>query len=296
VPNPTSSPEASCYSDGHPLDCVQYREYKIILRPDRFVDRDGFQAFGKLVRDTAHEVGVGVTHKAATPDDRLREVLFYDTARFALYESSFIMRRRTPHHDGWPTADPELTVKFRHPDLDKAAAIDLRPATERSYRIKFKEELLPPRDRPGGIRSLFSHSCILTGPGTHLDTDVTHVLKVFPALRKVLEHTGPQLEVVQEARITEVMEPIGVLDFGHGVEAKADLAVWRPHAIGPASIAEFGYQVRFARDEELHKKARKHADELFVRLQHAAHAWLSLGITKTAVVYGLGKKTPHHHE
>src|SRR5262249_21359016 len=161
-------------------------------------------------------------------------------------ESSFIMRRRTPHCDGWPTADPELTIKFRHHDLDTAAAVDLRPATEHSYRIKFKEELLPPRERPGGIRSLFSHSCVLTAPSAHLDADVARALKVFPALCDVLERTGPQLEVVQEARITEVMEPIGVLDFGHGSEAKADLAVWRRHAIGPASIAEFGYQVCFA--------------------------------------------------
>jgi hypothetical protein len=291
-----AAPNEPHYSDGHPLDAVEYREYKIILRPERFVDREGFQEFGKLVRDAAHDVGVGVWHKSAAADDRLREVLFYDTARFALYESSFILRRRTPHRDGWPTADPELTLKFRHHDLDTAAAMDLRLATERSYRIKFKEELLPPRERPGGIRSLFSHSCILTLPGAQLDADIARALRVFPALREVLERAGPQLEVVQEARMTEVMEPIGVLDFGHGVEAKADLAVWRRHAIGPALIAEVGYQVRFTRDEELHKKARKRADELFVRLQGAAHSWLSLGVTKTAVVYGLGKTAPRHRE
>ncbi len=292
----SSSHAASTYSDGHPLDAVEYREYKIILRPERFAERDAFSEFGKLVRDAAHHVGVGVSHKSVTREDLLREVLFYDTARFALYESSFIMRRRTRHRDGWPTADPELTVKFRHENRDKAAAVDLRPATERSYRIKFKEELLPPRERAGGIRSLFSHSCVVTAPGLHLDADVTRALHVFPALRELLERAGPQLAVVQEARMTEVLEPLGVLDFGHGVEGKVDLAVWRPHAIGPALIAEVGYQVRFTRDEDLHKKSRKRADDLFVHLQSAAHAWLALGLTKTAVVYGLGKTTPRHHE
>jgi hypothetical protein len=289
-------PAQPTYSDGHPLDAVQYREYKLILRPERFADLDGFHAFGKLVRDTAHEGAVAVSHKDVPAGDRLREILFYDTARFGLYESSFILRRRTPHRDGWPTADPELTIKFRHPDLDKAAAVDVRPATERTYRVKFKEELLPPRDRPGGMRSLFSHTCVLTAPSAHLDADIARALRVFPALRDVLERAGPQLEVVQEARMTEVLEPIGVLDFGHGVEGKADLAVWRRHAIGPALIAEFGYQLRFTRDEEMHKKARKRADDLFVRLQTAARTWLALGITKTAVVYGLGKTAPRHHE
>src|SRR4029450_7562844 len=107
-----------------------------------------------MVRGGAHDLDVAVSRKDVAEEDRLREVLFYDTARFALYESSFIMRRRTPHRDGWPTADPALPVKFRNPALAKSAAIDLPPATERSSRIKFKEELLPPRDRPRAIRSL----------------------------------------------------------------------------------------------------------------------------------------------
>jgi hypothetical protein len=291
----TSAGAATSHSDGHPLDAVQYREYKLILKPDRFAELEGFHAFGKLVHDAAHGLDIGVS-KLHAPEDRLREILFYDTPRYALYESAFILRRRTPHRDGWPTGDPELTIKFRHPDLDTAAAVNVRPATERTYRIKFKDELLPLRDRAGGMRSLFSHTCVLTAPPTHLDADVAHVLHVFPVLREVLEREGPELAVVQEARMTEVMEPIGVLDFGHGVQAKADLAVWRRHAIGPALIAEFGYQVRFTRDEEQHKKARKRADELFVRIQTAAHAWLALGVTKTAIVYGLGKHAPRHHE
>jgi hypothetical protein len=294
--SPASSRVARAYSDGHPLDPVQYREYKLILKPERFATPDGFHEFGKMVRGVAHDLDVAVSRKDVAEEDRLREVLFYDTARFALYESSFILRRRTPHRDGWPTADPELTIKFRHPDRDTAAAVDVRPAIERAYRVKFKEELLPPRDRPGGSRSLFSHTCVLTAPAAHLDADVARALQVFPALRDVLERAGPQLAVVQEARITEVLEVTGMLDFGHGVEGKADLAVWRRHAIGPALIAEFSFQVRFTRDEELHKKPRKRADDLFVRLQTAARSWLALGVTKTAVVYGLGKTAPRHHE
>jgi hypothetical protein len=284
------------YSDGHPLDAVHYREYKLILKPERFSELEGFHDFGKVLREVAREVDVSLSHKPRTDEHRLREVLFYDTARFALYESAFILRRRTPHRDGWPTADPELTIKFRHPDIDAAAAVDVRPATERSYEVKFKEELLPARDRVGGIRSLFSHTCIVTAPAKQCDSDVGHALRVFPALRDVLERSGPQLAVVQEARITEVLEVLGVLDFGHGVEAKADVAVWRRHAIGPALIAEFGFQIRFLRDEQLHHKARKRADELFLRLQAAARGWLALGVTKTAVVYGLGAKAPRHHE
>ncbi len=284
------------YADGHPLDVVQYREYKLILKPERFVEPDGFREFGKIVRKVAHAVEVEVARRDVAGEDRLREVVFYDTPRFALFEASFMLRRRTPHRDGWPTGDPELTLKFRHPDRDTAAGVDLRPATERSYRIKFKEEVLPLRERAGGMRSLFSHTAVVTAPAAHCDADVAHAPRVFPALGEALGRAGPQLAVVQEARITEVLEGVGVLDFGHGVEAKADLAVWRRHAIGPPLIGEFAFQVRFVRDEELHHKARTRADELFVRLQGAARAWLALGVTKTAIVYGLGKAPPRHHE
>ena len=34
---------AGTYSDGHPLDCVQYLEAKIILKPDRFISVDCFR-------------------------------------------------------------------------------------------------------------------------------------------------------------------------------------------------------------------------------------------------------------
>ena len=40
------------YSDGHPLDEVQYLECKIILKADRFKSADSFREFGKLVRRT----------------------------------------------------------------------------------------------------------------------------------------------------------------------------------------------------------------------------------------------------
>ena len=50
---------AGAYSDGHPLDSVQYLEAKIILKPDRFVSVDSFREFGRIVQRTAKELKVG---------------------------------------------------------------------------------------------------------------------------------------------------------------------------------------------------------------------------------------------
>ena len=44
-----------------------------------------------------------------------------DTADFHLYNNAFILRRRIAYEDGFPTGEPEIVFKFRHPDLQKAA-------------------------------------------------------------------------------------------------------------------------------------------------------------------------------
>ena len=46
------------YSDGSPLDEVQYLECKLILKPDRFTAAKVFFEYGKLVARTAKEFGI----------------------------------------------------------------------------------------------------------------------------------------------------------------------------------------------------------------------------------------------
>jgi hypothetical protein len=285
----------STHSDGHPSDSVQYREYKLILRPDRFTSPEALHEFGKVVRGAAKKAGVAVTRPAEVQKEHLREIVFFDTPSFDLYEGSFILRQRAAHQDGWPIGDSELTLKFRHPEVDAAARIDVRPATEHSFRMKFKEELLPPRGHGDGMRSLFSHNVVLSMPPEHLEADVARASRVFPTLRALLARTGP-LEIVQRARITEVLEDVGVLDFGHGLTAKANVALWRTGVVGPSLVGELAYQCKFQRGEDVHAKARKRADELYMELQTAVRDWLARGVTKTGVVYGLGKTVPRHHE
>jgi len=282
-------------SDGHPSDSVHYREYKLILRPDRFTSREALHDFGKLVRAAAKREGVSVTRSPLSAGEHLREIVFFDTPRFDLYESAFILRQRAAHQDGWPVGDSELTLKFRHPEVDAAARIDVRPATDHQFRVKFKEELLPPRGGGDGMRSLYSHNVVLTMPPEHLSVDVARAARVFPALRTVLNGAGP-LEIVQRARITEVLEDIGVLDFGHGLTAKTNVALWRTGAVGPSLVGELAYQCKFERDCDIHVKALKRANGLYLGLQSAVRDWLARGVTKTGVVYGLGKTVPRHHE
>src|SRR5262245_25500090 len=147
------------YSDGHPLDQVHYLECKIILKPDRFTSPKSFLEFGKLVRRMADHADVGFsTAHLAGQKPQIREVVFLDTADFRLYNHAFILRRRIAYEQGFPAGEPEIVFKFRHPDLEMAAELDVRPKIPGVYKIKFKAEALPLRDRIGGMRMLFSHN------------------------------------------------------------------------------------------------------------------------------------------
>jgi hypothetical protein len=104
--------DSSQYSDGHPLDEVQYLECKLILKPDRFTAAKVFLDYGKLVAKTAKEFGVGLANKDVVLKPAIREVVFLDTADFRLYNHAFILRQRVAYESGFPAGEPEIVCKF----------------------------------------------------------------------------------------------------------------------------------------------------------------------------------------
>jgi hypothetical protein len=87
-PLPVADIKQARYSDGHPLDDVQYLECKLILKPDRFTAAKVFLDYGKLVARTANEFGVGFANKGVVLKPAIREVVFLDTADFRLYNNA----------------------------------------------------------------------------------------------------------------------------------------------------------------------------------------------------------------
>jgi hypothetical protein len=120
------------YKDGRPLHEVQFLECKIFLWPDRFTSAKSFREYGKLVERAAEENDVVCTDKAAAPRPEIREVLFLDTEGFSLYNNGFILRRRIQYKDGFPAREPEIVFKFRHPEMQRAAEMDVRRQIRRS--------------------------------------------------------------------------------------------------------------------------------------------------------------------
>jgi hypothetical protein len=276
---------ARAYSDGHPLDRVHYREYKLILRPARFTTAQSFSDFARLVRHAAEQLDVALFREERA-ESQIREVLFYDTPACHLYNAKFILRQRTAYKNGWPADDHEVVLKYRHPDLETAAAVDVRPAGRAPHVIKFKEEILPLRDGLGGMRSLFSHNCTVATPPLLRDRPYAEVTALFPALQRLDVPPDTRVQLVSGTATEEVLADIGEVHFGHGLKAKATVAVWRDRGPQTPLVGEFAFQCKFERYEELHHKARKRSEEFFQALQRAARDWVQPGATKTGVIYG----------
>jgi hypothetical protein len=299
IPAPVGIVKPGYYSDGHPLDEVHYLESKLILKPEPFNSVKAFLDYGALVRRQAEALDVELGNRAVVsrPPD-LREVQFYDTPDFRLYNNAFILRRRTRYQAGFPTGDPEIVFKFRHPDVQKAAETDVRPKIARPYQIKFKAEMLPLRDRIGGHRILFSHNAQfgLRSGAIGGVASVGLLAETFPALQALKKAPEERVELVNHMVVEELLQELGRLDFGKGVEADCNVALWRGRAEHNPLVAEFAFQCKFKRSDELHDKAMHRVHDFFVALQESGRDWVALGTTKTAVVYRLNGNPPQNHE
>ena len=223
------------YLDGRRFDDLQFLQCKLIVKPDRFTSRHVFKEFASLVHRAADATGVTYHH---TPklDQRpeVREVLFLDTGDFHLYNNAFILRRRISYEDGFPVGDPEIVFKYRSQDMMIAQSTDVRPRISGNYKIKFKIELLPLKERIGGVRRLLAHN-VEFGLSQAPEADRLAMSSLDHMSLPELQHLFPPLEIiscdgpadvalVNQCIVEELMQDICELDFGHHTRAVANVA------------------------------------------------------------------------
>lgn len=176
----------------------------------------------------------------------------------------------------------------------------MRPQIRGDHRVKFKCQALPLRERLGGIRLLFSHnvqfprSAMGGGSGDVLSVD--RMIETFPVLARIRKAPGEKIELVNETIIEEVLQDIAMLDFGDGLLAKTNVAIWRTRGEHRPLIGEFAFQVRFEDRKQLARPALKRMEAFFLALQFAAVDRIALNATKTGVVYRLLGSAPTSHE
>ena len=190
-----------------------------------------------------------------------------------------------------------LTLPAEYRKFARPSARPRAPAVAGNYRIKFKAEVLPLKDEVGGYRALFSHNVQFAQSQApeHDRTSMRTLARVFPALATPKLPDTESVQLVNQTFVEEVLH-FGVLDFGKGITAKANIAIWRERGTHHPLRGEFAYQAKFKRRDELHEKAIEHCRQFFIGLQQSGHDWLSLGTTKTGFVYRLKGNPPQSHE
>jgi hypothetical protein len=287
------------YADGRPFDEIHYLQAKLLLKPDRFSSPDRFHDLGKLVQQTARSMKVAsIDEPDAGRPPRVREIVFGDTPDFRLYNNSFMLRRRIRYIDGFPTGDPEIVFKYRNADFRRAAALDVRPRIDGKYRVKFKVQALPLNDRLGGYRTLYSHTCQF-GVSQVRARDrraMSTVARIIPAVAGLKKSKDERIHFVNEGIVEELLVPLAKLDFGKGAVAKSSVALWRTRGDHQPIVGEYSFQLKFDRREDVPGKTERLIKHFFITLQQDLHEWISLGTTKTGMVYRLKGHAVERHE
>lgn len=273
---------------------VHYREYKILLKAGRFDSSARFGEFWRDVESVARHCEVKYHELSREP--HIREVHFFDTVDYDMYNSSFILRKRHRIHDGFPV-DEELAFKFRHTDRELAASINVSSSRDLSSRIKFKEEILLDPDNVGGFRSIFSHNFVAMNTRVAPRGRFADLIAVFGVLERADVDPNTEVRVVNDVHVTESSVDLAELDFGNGFRGKANVAVWRQVGSLEPLVGEFAFQCKFKHYEDISPKAFKKSESFYSELQHRLKDWIEWGTTKTALIYKMGSKpVKNQHE
>jgi hypothetical protein len=150
---------------------------------------------------------------------------------------------------------------------------------------------LPLREKLGGYRLLYSHNVELELQHEMHGTSMAALADLFPALNR-LRKSAKRVDLVNHTIVEEVLQDLGVLDFGKGVIAKSNASLWRERGEHKLLVGEFSFECKFKRGDELHEKTLEKVESFFILLQEIAGDWISLGTTKTGIVYRLKGNPP----
>jgi hypothetical protein len=262
---------------------ITHREFKLLLKPERFPVRKALLAFNDFLHENATKLGVKYEQFDAI-DSQTRVVQFYDTPDQTLRKNKLILRIRQLREGGWPDDSWEVTFKCRAEDLEQAQKFDSSSIYPQQKK-KFKEELLH-GDEPASIVSIYSNNCILESPEVDLTLPVGKLAHAFPHVKSLGLDETQTLSIVDDAKIFEIEAKLGNLFFGHHTTATATLAVWARPIVDRFEplVAEFGWSYHPV-DDDKGREADANADRFFKAIQVPLRDWLAAGTTKTALIY-----------
>jgi hypothetical protein len=276
---------------------VTSREYKLMLRADRFRDRRrGAETFWNLVRFLIQDVQNNEVYREQ--DEELRRLTWYlDTPGTELRKHGFVLRVREESDAEEPF---KVTLKYRAPDRYVSAGKDLSCREKiKKKNDKFEEDILPP------FASKFARSVAFRAEELPVLETMEQATGLFSGLAALqIPHDTP-ISVVKGFKAHEVAHRIGQLGF---VRMPAVRAAAEPDFIVKCCLTfwyllgeddEWPLAAEFSFDYDLPKEELEHSDQLehfsptvvagtnvFFRSLQKQVGWLDgSGTTKTAYAF-----------
>jgi hypothetical protein len=264
---------------------VVSREYKVLLRADRFAGRQKqlLSSASGLWTDFVRAVEPLVFDIDGSLDtiENERLIGFLDSGTQHLRKGGYIFRVRRSADRG----KPEITLKFRHPDRYVAEGRQMKSDRVRTE-AKFEEDIKAP------FVSLYSFSTRGRVDKNHMPGSLDDLARLFPDLSKRLDQVDGKTALSQvnsfTARELVITGPLLRIGSTPKVHLECALIVWydaNGRADTPVAV-EFSYRYGNAAGEYGGKAARR-AFDIFASLQNDMTEWLDPKPgTKTAFVYG----------
>jgi len=262
------------------MQFITSREYKLILSPDRFLDRErGVEYLADVVERLAKSSGQAKVKRRTHKPVEMRETHYLDTADYDLSRAHLSLRCRSEEKEDGVVR--KLTLKFRTPDWVQAMDADLSTPSHDGG-LKFEEDILPE------FRSAFSRSNTLEDLDQKLEK-VGDLLAVFPGIEGLGLKKGKLLERVRRLRFTEPFHELCSIRFGKGgPEVEVGVSFWYSgEVVGWPDIAELTFDYKAdGKKGAFHLGTAEGAKQLFLDLQQQP-GWCDLkGTTKTRFAYG----------
>lgn len=286
------------------LHKLKTREYKLLLRPDRFsdstfekVDQFWSHRMKRLIDDELGDDQGGPRHQGRFSLEEDRIVRYWDTNDCLLTRADLTLRERRQIDK--PTASDvcEITLKLRMPDMFIVADTDL-DGNGAGPDVKFEEDIAPleVENSAGGgepvtisparsIRSRFSLSTTKNSRWSEAIASLGTAKTLFPNLshRSLLgTEFVPQAPLTAGPSIRELVFENAQVRFGDDVTGKFALTLWFFDQTAP-KVAEISFKCRTP-GGGMPGKAARHAFRLFIGMQSQLGDWINADYSsKTAL-------------
>ena len=262
------------------------RELKILLDADFFKNRDdGFRDLWSIVKEVADEQGVETEPSDKKFKQKRRQVLFLDTKDFAIRKTGYVLRKRVKYKkkNKKLAKKMEYTLKFRSEDMVKSAKADIS-STDYGAKSEFEEDMGYSAESVDKFKRKFSkRNKIKTrdNPGS----TIKDFAEIFPVLKELGIPEQTVLEPVNGITIDEWRVSPGILDFGSGLIAKADITLWYDRS-GKPLIAEFSFDHKISDFDNQNEQATQKMFDFFLALRERLADRVAKETTKTGFTYG----------